>query len=121
MTSREMLIEGRALIADRLQWTQGQYARTMDGSGVPARCDSAVSFCATGALLRADAPSRGYAPSVVYHEADDALTQAGRELFGVSAVAVNDDLGHAAVLRMYDRAIANETPGLRGRIARWFA
>ena len=84
------LERARNLIADKTRWGQGLL------------CDTRGRVCAIGALgIRLDTP--------VYDEqtqkACQLLGAAANELFGRGVVYVNDGLGHAAVLRMYERAL----------------
>jgi hypothetical protein len=93
--------EARALIADRDRWTTGSYARTAIGTKCAPDDPLAVRWCASGACL-----ARGAADHEV-SAVEVALYRAARELRGErwGPAGVNDLLGHAAVLVMYDRAI----------------
>jgi len=99
MTTLEALKAARALIADPSHWTQGALARNARGNRVRPWSEHAVRWCAEGASIRVCGPNFGLRGRLV------------GVLFGDGADApwvVNDDQGHAAVLAMYDRAIAAE-------------
>jgi len=67
---------------------------------VPPQDPTACRWCSTGAIYAEPL-------SKARNEARDALGAAARETFhGYGVVDVNDQLGHAAVLRMFDVAIA---------------
>lgn len=99
------LQRARNLIADPKKWCQGGLTRLIDGRLSHSRDSTrhGVAFCAIGALVVTDTE----------HSVGHLLDQAALDLFpklreadGLRPAAmVNDDLGHAAVLRMYDRAI----------------
>lgn len=125
MTPAQLLRRARARIEDPARWTRGSYAKRIadDGSLMLCRPNDgrATCWCAQGAVFceanessfdevgRADATRRALAALRTI------AVQRGYESFGhpLGAVfALNDDAGmsdmqaHAAVLRMYDRAIA---------------
>lgn len=87
----ENLQAARNLIADPEKWCQGK-EQTDDGRVCAVR-----AVWATGANLNARRALDKAARQLYWHE------EAGEPLW--PAVRVNDDLGHAAVLRMFDRAI----------------
>ena len=98
----EILTAARAMLAERVRWTQGEMARDAYGSPIDAEADGAVCFCAWGAFTRA---SLGWEDTPAERQADNAMYAAAVALFQYYPSQVNDQLGHAAVLRMYDRAI----------------
>jgi hypothetical protein len=104
MTDKEALTAARALIADPERWTTGAYARSAKGWRVKAGGKAAVCWCGIGALQRVTGELTDFdLPGYPY------LRIAAHDLFGTGAVhKVNDNraLGHAAVLQVYDRAIA---------------
>lgn len=87
-----------ALIEDPQRWTQGTFARAQDGTPVRTRFELAVQWCAEGACL--------LATKYDYAAHADELAIAAHELFHRGPVSVNDQLGHAAVLSMFRRAMA---------------
>lgn len=97
MKPLEILVKARALISDKSKWTQVYCAR--DKLGVP--CDvgrNAVSWCAIGALAEI---------TVDYCEPTSLLnlSRASYLLFNKPLVNVNDELGHEAIMDVYDFAI----------------
>lgn len=98
----DRLRHGRALIASGTAWTTGVFARDADGVECPPFSANAKCWCAMGAV-RYDH---------VGEAASDCLDEAAAGLFGgdfVYAATVNDKLGHAATLAMFDAAIDNLT------------
>lgn len=111
MTSRptplQLLVEARALIADRQNWTVAYEARAFDDTPVDPLDHRACKFCALGALRRVRRnhnlhASYGFPATAAY----TALTRACLELNGEELLSVvNDWRGHAAALAVYDAAI----------------
>jgi hypothetical protein len=52
MTPLETLKAARQLISDPAKWTQGEFARDVDGNEVKAWSEDATCFCAYGAIQR---------------------------------------------------------------------
>jgi hypothetical protein len=112
MTAKDILIEARRLIADPAHWCQRMYAQTADGRRTGETDSDAVAFCSAGAVMRAY-QNTNYLPfGRPYSTTPIAFLQtAGRELHPHVVgqpdmlLYVNDDLDHAAVLQMFDRAI----------------
>jgi hypothetical protein len=98
--NRKILIAARALIEDAKRWTTGACARDTDGDIVQLNSDEAYCFCALGAVFRVVKKNLDLA-----FAAEKELEKAASELFGKTMIDVNDELGHAAVLRMYSWAI----------------
>lgn len=98
----EALRIAKTRIADPDHWCQRSFARDASGEDVGWYSQYAVKWCAEGALRATVGDA---------HEVSDLLTAAAREVLGkaVSDIApvptVNDQLGHDAVMEMYDRAI----------------
>ena len=100
------LVAARELISDKKRWTQCAYARNKYRKSCNPSNRSAVKFCGLGALIREVTPDR-------YAEAKHFLNLAAKQIQtedglpgrGTTAIQINDDRGHVAVLRMYDRAI----------------
>lgn len=97
MTTVEILTKAKELIADKSRWCQGKYWRNADGVGTCYEREAA-SFCADGAVMfvGGDGDVRG---------AIRLLEAASHECYAYGEVYVNDELGHEAVLSVYDRAI----------------
>jgi hypothetical protein len=96
----EILKAARALIEDPERWTQHEYAVKGDGSGTFSLDVDARQWCATGALQRVLA---GQIASET--EAFIILESAAQDLDVDGIIGVNDELGHAAVMQMYNKAI----------------
>ena len=104
------LTRARALLADPDRWTRSVPARRWKAPqrrdpGAWEQCAAtepcASRWCAAGALCKVSGVRSG-APGFAF------LDAAAVRLFGVGIGRANDDprLGHAAVLRCYDAAIA---------------
>ena len=104
MTPQEILIAARAKIADEANWCQENSAVNSHRIPVHPTNSNACAWCALGAL-EATSPATANLRSLLY--------EAAYATHGLrSVVDVNDTLGHAAVLQVYDVAIkiAGETP-----------
>jgi hypothetical protein len=120
----KILLGARTLIAFPAHWTQHALARDIERNPMVPDDPRAVCFCADGALLKAAGTTslQSGLPKQDDHYADyvravSAVEIATRQLFDIeSYIEVNDDEvldiegGHAAVLRIFDRAIHNEEP-----------
>ena len=95
----QILKRGRALIANPDAWTQGVFARDSAGYEVSSVDAEAVCFCSLGATSRATGSGRAQ----IWAKAAAALVN--ECLFG-NLAEFNDSSTHAAVLAMWDRAIA---------------
>jgi hypothetical protein len=93
----ELLEAARDRIMPIESWTTGTWARNADGCPCWPTSAAAVCWCARGSVYA----EHGYASAGGLA----LLDQAARELYDLSSPEVNDALGHAAVLRIYDRAI----------------
>lgn len=104
MTVTEVLEQARALIADEAHWCQDALALDAAGIETDPTTDDAVQWCAIGATCR------------VTHDLE-ALDGADRLLWRAipkvwpgwpleaTVSDVNDDLGHEAVMALFDRAL----------------
>lgn len=101
MNTRETLVAARALISDPERWTTGVPARAEDGRMCDPDAPAAVRWCAMGALLAVGPIEDSQHPY-------NALWGAAMTIYDTGVVTVNEDLGHAAVLRLYDYAIATK-------------
>jgi hypothetical protein len=99
----QLLARARALILDESHWTKGAFARPQYDSQFDVAPDSAVAvcWCAEGAILKfSDYPGEHLT------EAQKLLDASADKHFGApSAPWVNDNLGHEAVIQMFDFAI----------------
>jgi hypothetical protein len=92
----------RELIAEPEHWCRGSYARGKGGVSVSVGDSSARRFCAMGALILAALELTGdiQRGRELAYRAASTISQTG------SLVFVNDHRGHAAVLALFDKAIA---------------
>lgn len=114
---------------DPRRWSRGAYARDAKGNPVNVQSPEAVCWCAAGSLECEagrstpswEPPEKGQLPpksNKLYHAAHALLEQAGavvvREAHThatedqkktASITVVNDGSGHAAVMKMYNKAI----------------
>lgn len=122
MTALQMLKDGRALIADRQNWTQGSFARmSRDGEGsYPIGCSSAspsaVCWCSAGALAKqayemdehgevfGKTPTHRDAHGQAYEFLTRAVFLVTEGQF-VSIENYNDSHSHELVLGIWDYAI----------------
>jgi hypothetical protein len=111
MTTKDTLIKARALIADPARWTQHALARNAAGEshppthpqgnnifweGLQGNDPQACAWCAIGAIQHVTPTSQ---------KARRLLTIAADALYNTHVANVNDELGHTAVLEIYDHAI----------------
>lgn len=96
MMTLEVLVKARELLSDPARWTQGCFARTIDGAKVRSRSKNAVCFCSVGALRKVGGSAAlGTAIDLLEAVVDDSID------------AWNDDpwRTHADVLAAFDAAI----------------
>lgn len=99
MTTLEVLIAARSLIADKSRWCVGSNARSLKGDSLIDVWDpQAATWCAVGALMKV-------APSGDFEEALFFLRSVAIKYFNSSPSGVNDFRGHSEVMRMYDKVI----------------
>jgi hypothetical protein len=98
----EIIEAARALIANENHWCRRQMAFDLDGGAVCATDNSAFKWCGYGALIAAAHHMNNDCSRV--HE----LAVNAASCFGGSSalIAVNDTNGHAAVLALFDEAMA---------------
>jgi len=121
MTTKELLIAARALIADPEHFTQRWFAARADGSteskegySLEINDPEATRFCSLGALyhVAGETSEEAYEAAralkkaawpIIRHHGDEATVRSnGKD----PSVYVTDKYGHAAALAMYDAAIA---------------
>lgn len=107
MSTLDILVGARALIASPENWTQGRLAETADGKFVFPKEPIAARFCALGATVHV----RGGHLNLDVLARLDAEVPA--EFCGLSrdtekVSLFNDTHSHAEVLALFDRAIAAE-------------
>ena len=88
------------LIRDPSRWCRDAYARDADGERRGPNEKDAVRWCAEGALL--------HVTDVPTFELLRELDHVAFGLYGIGVSRVNDDLGHEAVIRCYEGAIARD-------------
>lgn len=99
------LQDARARIADPARWTQFRYARDASGHGAAPESPLAVCWCATGSLIKTACLMTGRSYGELFRELGHYVGVGG-------VLSVNDAHGstpeaaHAAVLALYDGAIA---------------
>ena len=98
----QIVERARALIADEEHWCRNELARDARGMGVCPLSDSAVKWCGLGAVIAA-----AYQLTHDFDTANRLGHEALRPRYGAATVIyVNDTIGHAAVLAMFDEVIA---------------
>lgn len=111
MNTTQLLEESRAIILDPEHWCQKWDARDAQGRKVDSNSDSAVSFCAGGAMDLVDRRHRddellSWSQPFSIMSGFRLLDQAARELFDrKDYLDVNDHGSHEMVIKMFDRAI----------------
>lgn len=98
-----VLEAARAWLSDPEHWTTGAYWCGVRGAVQTRRCVRRT--CGVGALALVAGSAQAFRFPAW---AEWALRAAALALFGVGAVDVNDQHGHAAILAAYDKAIATE-------------
>ncbi len=103
-TTLEILKEARALIEDPARWTRKIYARDEQGFGVSETDPEAVCFCSLGAIAKVSGVPTYQLSNVPTYQLSTPFHFLGYD----PVVLINDTRGHAAVLRLFDLAIAAE-------------
>lgn len=102
MTTLQLLLKARALIADPAHWCQGSAAQTGDGFKCDFDAPYAARWCALGAIAKVCREQRkDWSPLA------QVLTQtigAG----GTTLISMNDNRTHQDVLALFDGAIERE-------------
>jgi hypothetical protein len=94
--------QARSLIADEQHWCRGRLAEDQAGTSVLPTSANAAKRCGLGAVIAA-----AYQLTRDYDAANELAHNALRPHCGVSTlVHVNENRGHAAVLALFDEAIA---------------
>lgn len=100
MTTVEILKAAKELISDPKRWTQGLFARNIEGLVSPVTSKDAVCWCAAGSLWRVDGPS----PTIQSQR--EAAYELLSNAMGGSVPDYNDTHTHIEVLAKFDEAIA---------------
>ena len=104
---KQVLIDARALIADPARWTMWMLASTERGRPVAWHDRSARRWCAVGAIHRAALDLIGNRSQAVRIANEVIAGIAPLASVRGSLPAVNDAEGHAAVIVLFDRALAS--------------
>jgi hypothetical protein len=98
----QIVEKARALIADEQNWCPRHLAEDVNGVSVSPTSVSAVKRCGLGAVIAA-----AYQLTHDFDAADQLGHETLRPRYGASTVIyVNDTIGHAAVLALFDEVIA---------------
>ena len=109
MEANKILEKARNLIQDRSHWTVGEYARTEENMSCDPSSNNAAKWCTMGALFRAVSEMRRDGGILVNPErASSRLFEAAKRMGREYPVDVNDDLGHAKVMEMFDIAMSDK-------------
>jgi hypothetical protein len=104
-TELQILRRARELISDPERWTTELAARDECNGSVAPWDESAVCWCAVGAMERA-------AHDLGVRVSSNAYSAAMERLYALSphnsVVQVNDVEGHAAVLALFDKALSEK-------------
>src|SRR5262245_49061827 len=97
-----ILMRARALIEDERHWCPGDLARDARGFSVSPTDSNAEQRCALGAIL-----ATAYQLTGDLDRAQEVAMHAMRPVIGATSLThVNDAEGHAAILNLFDLAIA---------------
>ncbi len=108
-TVRDVIVRAREIIADKKHWCRGIWAKDVAGNQVSVYSAEAHSFCAIGAISRASIElGESLGVGDLIRDATHELNKPSQTSFHISHV--NDNKGHAAVLALFDRWIAENPP-----------
>ena len=99
----QVLRKARELISDPARWTQGAYARDESGFEVSSTWEAACCWCALGAIIKTAREMKARVGVTT-----DVISTLYRHSAGRPVFEVNDKEGHAAVLALFDKALAEE-------------
>lgn len=94
----QILQAARDLIAKPENWTQDDFARAADGSGVAPHSDEAVCWCSLGAINKVS-------PPVEDNQTKKLAKILLRNAMGTSIAAFNDTHTHEEVIAAWDETI----------------
>ena len=98
----QIVEKARSLIADEQNWCRRHLAEDVNGVSVSPTSASAVKRCGLGAVIAA-----AYHLTHDFDAADLLGYEALRPRYGATTIIyVNDTIGHAAVLALFDEVIA---------------
>ena len=98
----QIVERARALIADREHWCQRHLAEDVNGVSLSPTSASAMKRCGLGAVI-----ASAYQLTHDFDAAHQLGHEALRPRYGATTVIyLNDTIGHAAVLALFDEVIA---------------
>lgn len=98
-TIADILKRALKRVRNKKRWTQGVIAEDEDGRWINPRSKRAVRWCASGAI-------RAEGNSLLTARAEALLDSVAKSMYKLlDIVAVNDTLGHEAILKVYKEAI----------------
>ena len=101
-----ILEKAKAIIEDEKNWCQHVFAMNSEGKKVLELEDDAARWCAVGSFTKANVSYKYDCNSEVEFEClKNAASEIGSDYECNEVTYVNDRLGHAAVMKMYDLAI----------------
>jgi hypothetical protein len=104
----QIVERARALITDEQRWCRGVLAEDATGASVFATSARAVKRCGLGAVIAA-----AYQLTHDFDAANELAHKALRPHYGAATlVHVNDMMGHAAVLALFDEVMAADLSDL---------
>ena len=103
---KQVLVNARALIADPEHWTSHALAYTADGQLVGWHNRAASKWCAVGAIYRAAYDLVGDQKEAIRIGNELANSICPRRWLPSALPRINDRRGHAAVLAVFDKALA---------------
>lgn len=110
MNALEILIAAKAKIENINNWCRIVYATDNKGQSIHYRQPSACKFCARGAIGSVS-PLPIISPTDCKlhpdeHKAIRIINEVSFDNYGlISIIAVNEDIGHSAVMNCFDKAI----------------
>lgn len=103
LTAQEVFQKAYHDIQDKKNWTQGYYARNVDGEKCAPRDAAAVCWCSAGMVQRYTKDWEE-----VFNIVWAVLDESAMKLFAQTMVHVNDELTHEQVVQTWQDA-ANQT------------
>lgn len=101
----QILISARDLIRDPVSWTAYAHARDQDGDPIAPTNQSAVRFCAGGAIVKcATAHTDGAQFALT------SLNACAHAYYHCGLTVLNDTKGHRAIMHVFDEAIQMLSP-----------
>ena len=102
MKPSELLVKAKAVIADPKHWTQGWYAKDVEGLNVGPSTPKAVCWCSLGAIQKVAHEEVTYSTRLT---AGGYLSRVAAECGYIRIPEFNDNSSHEAVMKAWDKAI----------------